>query len=99
MNGPESVIDLKAWCPLSFFTWNTITIMGIQDKNTKNNIKSKNYPKIKTLRELEEFDINQLVYCYKTKRTVWWAEEHTRRDVCKLNSKLASKTDTQIQSS
>ena len=29
------------------------TIMGIQDKNTKNSIKSKNYPKSKTLRELE----------------------------------------------
>ena len=26
--------------------------MGIQDKNTKNSIKSRNYPKSKTLREL-----------------------------------------------
>ena len=29
--------------------------MGIQDKNTKNSVESKNYPKIKTLRELEKF--------------------------------------------
>ena len=28
-----------------------------------------------------------------------WAEEHTRKDVCRLNSKLASTTNTQIDSS
>ena len=33
----------------------TITAMGIQEKNIKNSIKSKNYPKRKTLRE---FDID-----------------------------------------
>ena len=38
--------------------------MGTQDKTTKNSIKSKNYPKSKTLRELEKFDIDLLVYCY-----------------------------------
>ena len=28
-----------------------------------------------------------------------WAEEHIRKDVCMLNSKLASTTNTQIESS
>ena len=32
--------------------------MGIQGKNTNNNIKSKNYPKSKTLREFEKFNID-----------------------------------------
>ena len=40
------------------FSSNTITITGIQDKNTKNSIKSNNYPKSKTLRELEKLDID-----------------------------------------
>ena len=31
--------------------------MGIQDKNTKNIIKSKNYPKNKILRELENLTL------------------------------------------
>ena len=43
----------------------SITIMGIQDENSKNSIKSKNY--LKTLRpalkELEVLDIDCLVYC------------------------------------
>ena len=36
--------------------------MGIEDKNTKNSIKSKNYPKSKTLRELKKLDIDWLIY-------------------------------------
>ena len=32
--------------------------MGIRDKNTKNSIISKNYPKSETLKELEKFDID-----------------------------------------
>ena len=39
-------------------TGNNIIITGIQDKNTKNSIKSKNYPKSKTLKELEKLDID-----------------------------------------
>ena len=35
---------------------NNITIIGIQDKNMKNSIKSKNCPKSKTLREIETLD-------------------------------------------
>ena len=73
--------------------------MGIQDKTTKNCLKSKNYQKSKTLRELKNFDIDWPVYCYKDKCAVRWAEEHIRNDVCRLNSKLASTTNTQIQSS
>ena len=60
--------------------------MGIQDKNMKNSIKSKNYPKSKTLREFEKLYIHWLVYCYKAKWTVQWAHENIRKDVCRLNS-------------
>ena len=70
--------------------------MGIQDKNMKNIIKSNNYPKSKIPRELEKLDIDWLVYCYKAKCTVQWAEEYIRKDVCRLNSKLAFTTNTQI---
>ena len=56
MGAPKRLIDSKAWCPLSFLL--EITAMGIKDKNTKNSIKSKNYPKSKTLRELEKLDID-----------------------------------------
>ena len=73
--------------------------MGIQDKNTKTSIKSKNYEKRKTSTDLETFDIDWLVYCYKAKCTVQWTEEHIRKDVCGLNSKLTSITNTQIESS
>ena len=73
--------------------------MGIQHKNTKNSINSKNYPKSKTLSDLEKLEIDWLVYCYKAKCTVQWAEEHIRKDVCRLNSNLASTTNTQIESS
>ena len=55
-----------------------------------------NYSKRETLRELEKRDINWLVNCYKAKCTVQWAEEHIRKDICRLNSKLASATNTQI---
>ena len=39
----------KSLVCIKLFTSNTITKMGIQDKNTKNSIKSKNYPKSKAL--------------------------------------------------
>ena len=47
----------KSLVSIKRFTSNIITIMGIQDKNTKNSIKSKNYHKSKTLREFEELYI------------------------------------------
>ena len=72
--------------------------MRIQDKNMRNSIRSKNYPESKALRELEKFNIDWLVYCYKAKRFVQWAEEHIRKDVCKLNSKI-SLHNTKIGSS
>ena len=71
--------------------------MGIQDKNTNNNKRSKNYPKSKIPREPEKSDTDWLVYCYKAKCTVQWEEEHIRKDVCRLNSKLAYTTNTQIE--
>ena len=73
-------------------------MMGIQDKNTKNSIKSKNYQKMKTLRVPEKLEIDLPVYYYKAKCTTQWVEEHIRKDVCRLNSKLAT-TDIQIESS
>ena len=73
--------------------------MGIHYKNTKNSIKLKNYPKRKTLRELEKLEIDWLVYSYKAKCTVQWAEEHILKDVSRLNPKLASTTNIQIESS
>ena len=42
---------------IKLFTWNTITMMGVQEKNAKNSIKSKNYPKSKTLRKLEKLTL------------------------------------------
>ena len=87
----------KSLVSIKFFTWNMITKMGIQDKNTKNSIKSNNYHTSKTLREFEKLYIDWLVYCYKAKCTVQWAEENIIRDVCRLNSKLASTTNTQIE--
>ena len=48
----------KSLVCISFFTGNAITIMRIQDKNTKTSIKSKNYLKSKTLKELEILDID-----------------------------------------
>ena len=69
------------------------------NKNTKNSIKSKNCQKSRTLREFEKLYINWLVYCYEAKWTMQWAEENIRKDVCRLNSKLVSTTNTQIESS
>ena len=60
--------------------------MGIQYKNTKNNIKPDNYPKSETLRVLNKLNIDWLVAFYKAKCTVQWADEHIRKDVCRLNS-------------
>ena len=51
MGAPKRLIDSKAWCPLSI-------LLGTQDKNSKNSIKPNNYPKSKTLRELEKLDID-----------------------------------------
>ena len=51
----------KSLVSIKLFTWNTVTIMGVQDKNTKNSIKSKNYPKSKTLREFKKLYIDWLV--------------------------------------
>ena len=48
----------KSLVSIKHFTLNTITIMGIQDKNMKNSIKSKNYRKSKTLREFEKLYID-----------------------------------------
>ena len=72
--------------------------MRIQDKNTNNSIKSKDYRKSKTLRELEKLDIDCLVYCLKAKCTVPLAEEHTRKMSVDSTQKLASTTNTQIES-
>ena len=66
---------------------------------TKNSMKSKNYLKNRTLRELKKLDIDSLVYCFKVKFTMQWAKEYIRKDVCRLNSKLASTGNTQIESS
>ena len=78
--------EFQSQASIKLFTWILIVTMGIQDKNKKNSIESKNYPKIKILRELEKFDIDWLVYCYKAKCTVQWAEEHITKDVFWLNS-------------
>ena len=45
---------LKRLASIKPFTLTTVTIMGIQDKNMKNSIKSKNYPKCKTVRGAQE---------------------------------------------
>ena len=60
--------------------------MGIQDRNMKNSIKSKNHHTSKTLREFETLSIDGLVYCYKAKCTVHWAEKNIRKDVCIVHS-------------
>ena len=73
--------------------------MGVKHKNTKNSIKSKNYPKSETLRELEKFRIDWLVYCHEAKCAMQWAKEHIREDVCRLSSKLTPTTNTEFESS
>ena len=50
--------DSKAWWSIKLVNRITITLTGIQDKNTKNTIKSKNYPKNNTLREPEKLDVD-----------------------------------------
>ena len=87
----------KSLVSIKLFTWNIITIMGMQDRNTKNSIKSKNYHKSKTLREFEKLYNDWMVYCYEAKGTEQWAEENMRKDVCWLNSNLTSTTNTQLQ--
>ena len=46
MSTPKKLVDSKAWRPLSF-------LLEVQEKNTKNSIKSLNYLKSKKLRELK----------------------------------------------
>ena len=53
-----TITIFKCVVSIKLFTWNTITIMGVQDKNTKSGIKSKTYLKGKILRELEKLDID-----------------------------------------
>ena len=48
---------------------------------------------------LPDLNIDWLAYCYKAKCIVQWAEEHIRKDVSRLNSKLASITNIQVESS
>ena len=86
----------KSLVSIKLFTWNIITITGIQDKNIKNSmkLKSKNYHKP---REFEKLYIDWLVYCYKAKCTMQGVEQNIRKDVCRLDSKLTSKTNTQIE--
>ena len=55
-------------------------IMGIQNKNMKNSIKSRTYHKSKTLFEFEKLDIDWVAYCQKAKNTVHLAEEN----ICRL---------------
>ena len=56
--------------------------MGIQDKNSKNSIKSKNHHTSKILREFEILYIDRLVYCYKAKCIVHWVQENIGKDGC-----------------
>ena len=58
MSAPKWLIDSQSLASIKLLTGNAVTIMGIQDKNKKNSIKSKNYPKSKTPRELEKLDID-----------------------------------------
>ena len=59
MSAPERLIDSKVWYSyyafyLNYYRYNDNT----RRKKTKNMIKSKNYPKSKTVRELEKFDFD-----------------------------------------
>ena len=49
------------------------------------------------MKELENLDTDCLVYCYEAKCTMQWAEEHIRKDVCRLNLELASITNIKIE--
>ena len=51
---------------------------------------SKNYPKSKTLKELEKLDIDWLECCYEAKCTlaeehIKWAEEHIKMNIYLFN--------------
>ena len=48
---------------------------------------------------LPDLNIDWLAYYYKAKCTVQWAEEHIRKDVSRLSSKLASITNIQVEPS
>ena len=51
------MLNSKAWCPINFLLKYYLHI-GIEDKNTKNSIKSKNYPKSKNTEEVRKTDID-----------------------------------------
>ena len=74
--------------------------MGIQDKNMKNSIKSKNYPKSKTLREFEKLDIDWLVYSIIIKPSEPCSGRMRISEKMSVDSiQLVSRTNTQIKSS
>ena len=88
MSAPKRLVDSKAWCP------------NTRQKHEKyHKIEELSVTPIKPRRELEKHDTDLLIFCYKAKCTVQWAEEHIRNDVCRLSSKLASTINTQIGSS
>ena len=64
----------------------------------KNSIKSKNYPKRKTLRELEKLTLIDRYIVIKPS-VPWGRQKSTsEEDACRLNSIIASTTNTQIES-
>ena len=59
MSAPKRLINSKPLCPFESFLFEfNYHHNGIEDKNKKNSIRSKNHPKSKTLRELERVDID-----------------------------------------
>ena len=62
MSAPKELIDLTAWYPLNFLL-ETFYLnyyyhnRSTTQKNTKNSTRSKNYPKGKTLRELQNLTL------------------------------------------
>ena len=75
----------QSLCALSFFL-KFIIIMRVQDKNTKNSIKSKNHHTSKTLRDFKTLYIDGRIYCYKAKCIMNWTEENIRKDFCIVRS-------------
>ena len=73
-------------------------MMGMQDKNMKNSIESKNYPKIKTLRELEKFDIDWYIVIKPSVPCSGRKSTSQKMSVDSIRS-LTSTTGTQIESS
>ena len=57
MSAAKRLIDLKAFCPLSFYLYYHHN-GNRRQKNTKSSIKSENCLKSKTLRELEKLGID-----------------------------------------